>query len=122
MYMFDPDEAELAQAKIEPTDGVRAQEIRKLKMVRVKDKMKFASEIAIIGFWKLNQMGKYKCYYHFKVPDPVKRNIRKKKDLKLSSVLNVGRDNDVFFFFKDQKETKIGILTLNHSFDSSQRT
>ena len=80
MYIFDPKEAEPAQAKIETSDGVRAHEMRKLKSVRVRDKTKFASKIAIIGYWKLNSRGKYRCYYHFKVPNPVTHDIRKKKD------------------------------------------
>ena len=94
--------------------------MRKLKTDRVHDKTAFASEIGIIGLWKLNPMGKYRCYHHFKVPYPVKRDIRKKRNLRLSSVLNVGRDNDVFFFFKDRIDTKIGILNLEKANKSSQ--
>ena len=103
VYVFESEEEE-HEAALDVND-VTASERKKLKSIRVKENAMFAPEIAIIGYWKQNEMGEYKCYQHFKVPNPVKRDIRKKKDsqLRLSSVLNVGRENEVFFFFKEQK-------------------
>ena len=120
VYVFDPDEAEPATAKIDTTDSIKAYEMKKLKKIKVKETSKYAPQIAIIGYWKLNEMGKFKCYHHFNVPNPVKRTIRKNQasGLGLCSVLNVGREKDVFFFFRGQKnkETKVGFLNLNRKF------
>ena len=38
----------------------------------------YAPEIAVISFWKLNdEGGDFFCYKHFKVPNPMKREIRR---------------------------------------------
>ena len=35
--------------------------------------MKVSTEMAIIGYWKQNKKGEYKCYHYFFVPRPCKR-------------------------------------------------
>ena len=35
-----------------------------------------AEEVAIIGYWKLDERKEFTCYHHFEVPNPQKRLVR----------------------------------------------
>ena len=56
-------------------DGVTAKLFA--KMSPKPDNDVYASEVAIIAFWKLDADDELKCYRHFTIPNPMKREIRR---------------------------------------------
>ena len=62
-------------------------------------------QVAIIAFWRLDAEGEFDCYKHFKVPNPMKREIRRsgrpESTLAVKQVLYHGRRNEIYFFYKE---------------------
>lgn len=65
-----------------------------------------ASEIAIIGFWKLKETGVFRCVHSFEIPNPMKREVNDVEATSIYQVLYEGKNGELFFFYldKDPKE------------------
>ena len=73
------------------------------------------SEIAIIGFWGLDQKI-YKCVHSFKVPNPVKRQVLDVEGAAIHQVLFGMKKGEIFFFFEklngETKQLFLGTLNI----------
>ena len=81
----------------------------------------YAPEIAIVAFWRQNEYKEFKCYRHFTIPNPMKREIRRSNrgsENTLAQFLYQGNQNEIFFFHKEtviDEETKINSLLENEA-------
>ena len=74
------------------------------KMILSQDKKGTSTpEIAVIAFWKMNEEDEFKCYRHFTIPNPMKREIKRNDttDASLAQVLYQTDNGEVYFFFKE---------------------
>ena len=64
-----------------------------------------ALDIAIIGFWRLNNESAFECYNNFKVTNPMKRMVKKSQREKctvtIKQFLYHGKNGEIYFFFKE---------------------
>ena len=87
--------------------------------------MKVDTEVAIIGYWKKNYLGEFKCYHYFYIPKPYKRETRKANrkvraddcSIHIDQVLFHDHHSDnVFFFYEEpcgeEKGMHLGIVNL----------
>ena len=70
-------------------------------MVKQEEQQEISQKVAIIGFWQLNRSQEWDCYYHFYVPNPFKREVRRNDEhgFRILDVLYTGLNGEIFFFF-----------------------
>ena len=78
-----------------------------------------AQEFAIVGLWKLNEIKEFYCYQHFRVPNPMKRVLRKDQDtfegskFKMFDFLYTSMEKVFFFYLEDNKPNRMKIAYIN---------
>ena len=95
--------------EVDPVTGVNPIEYAQLERDRSQDGSEtYPEEIAIIGFWDLQNTGVFRCQHSFVIPDPIKREVAETESTNLFQVLFEGDNGDIFFFY-----TRSASLTEN---------
>ena len=100
---------------LNPNTGVVEHELASLKPI-YNSPLKGCEEFAVIGFWDFrHEYNRHKCERFFYVPYPMTRTVKDSDMNKVKQLLYVGKNDEVFFFFEDNYETKNQFMSDDHN-------